>query len=472
MPCLPLRQSFSELGACPFGFRCRYFTSHVSKSDNDDEDGGGFKGTGYNLVYDYDKLRSRAPADITTDEQRVQWVFDTRGELNVVHSETIRKVRTTKGELTPITRAYLESIGEAFDSRDARGGPAGRGGGRGRGRGGRGGARGGARGGKVRQSDGGWGSRTDGHNDSSELGASSKQEALSSGVDTAMSENVAPAGVAQFATDSANASKDTIMDAPSNDQNDTPDVPLRPAEKRRLHFEGGLYLAPLTTVGNLPFRRLCSRFGADITCGEMGLSQEYITGNKAEWSLVRRHPSESKFGIQLCGNRPQTLVAATEILKKECPSLDFIDVNLGCPIDLVVKKGAGSALLDHSGKLGRILKGMNVAAGETPITIKMRTGVKSGVNTTHKMMSKAVKEWGVGALTVSAVLSFRHRLAINAGASSSKPHAGSGNDSFFFSPCNADPRQNTAAALLEAGRLRLYQDVRRGAPAVSGGDGQ
>lgn len=133
----------------------------------------------------------------------------------------------------------------------------------------------------------------------------------------------------------------------------------------------------------------------------MGLSQEYLTGNKNEWSLVRRHPSEKMFGLQLCGNRPQTLVAATEMLRRESPDVDFIDVNLGCPIDLVVKKGAGSALLDNSTRLGKILKGMSFAAGNVPVTIKMRTGIKTGVNTTHKLMPKAVQEWGVGAVTVS-----------------------------------------------------------------------
>lgn len=181
---------------------------------------------------------------------------------------------------------------------------------------------------------------------------------------------------------------------------DSPDVPLRPLEKKRLNFEGKLYLAPLTTVGNLPFRRLCVGYGADITIGEMGLAQEFLSGNKNEWSLVKRHPSERFFGVQLCGNRPQTLVAATEHLKRETQDIDFIDVNSGCPIDLVVKKGAGSALLDQGGKLSKILRGMNIAAGETPVTIKMRTGLKTGHNTTHKLMSRAIREWGVGALTV------------------------------------------------------------------------
>lgn len=178
-----------------------------------------------------------------------------------------------------------------------------------------------------------------------------------------------------------------------------PDVPLRPVEKPRLHWKGMTYLAPLTTVGNLPFRRLCVDYGADITCGEMGLAASFLNASREEWSLVRRHPSERIFGNQLAGNKPATLVPAAEIISKECPNLDFVDLNCGCPIDLVYKKGAGSALLDLPNKLGKIITGMNRVLGEVPVTIKIRTGVKDGRNTAHRLMPR-LHEWGVSAVTI------------------------------------------------------------------------
>lgn len=176
---------------------------------------------------------------------------------------------------------------------------------------------------------------------------------------------------------------------------------VRPAEKRRLDWAGKLYLAPLTTTGNLPFRRVCAGFGSDIHCGEMGLAQSYLTGAASEWSLVRRWEGERTFGVQLAGGKPELLIPTAEVLARELGSsgLDFVDVNCGCPIDLVFNSGAGSALLDHTTKLSKIMRGMNAVLGEIPLTIKLRTGT-TGKNTTHKLFPRLQTEFGVSAATL------------------------------------------------------------------------
>lgn len=93
----------------------------------------------------------------------------------------------------------------------------------------------------------------------------------------------------------------------------------------------------------------------------MALATSLLSGSKEEWSLLRRHPSERIFGVQVAGNRPGTLASVSEVIGKECGSgIDFVDlnwseifvlpflyaqeiVNSGCPIDLVFKAGSGSA---------------------------------------------------------------------------------------------------------------------------------
>ncbi|KAA1474453.1 FMN-linked oxidoreductase [Dentipellis sp. KUC8613] len=184
-------------------------------------------------------------------------------------------------------------------------------------------------------------------------------------------------------------------------QADTPDVPIRLPEKKRLNWSGKTYLAPLTTVGNLPFRRLCVGYGADITCGEMGLANSFLSGSKEEWSLVRRHPDEKTFGIQIAGSKPASLVSCAEVIAKECgDGVDFVDLNCGCPIDLVFRTGSGSALLDAPGRLSKILTGMNRALGAIPLTVKLRTGVKEGKNTAHKLMPRLSAERSISAMTL------------------------------------------------------------------------
>ncbi|CAG7973907.1 unnamed protein product [Penicillium nalgiovense] len=188
--------------------------------------------------------------------------------------------------------------------------------------------------------------------------------------------------------------------------------PFMPSEKRRIYFGPETpVLAPLTTQGNMPFRRLCGDLGAQFTYSEMAMSMPLIQGSKSEWTLLKAHESEMapptvipgdnivqgydnskdcKFGAQIAANKPWQALKATEVLSKFTPNLRVIDLNCGCPIELVFRDGAGSALLDHHSKLEKMIRGMNAVSQEIPITVKIRMGTKDNQPTAQKLVERMV----------------------------------------------------------------------------------
>eukprot|EP00912_Choanoflagellata_sp_UC4_P001870 UC4_evm3s1200 len=171
------------------------------------------------------------------------------------------------------------------------------------------------------------------------------------------------------------------------------------SDKQRVDFKGKLYLAPLTTVGNLPFRRICKEYGVDITCGEMAMAANLLKGHGSEWALLKRHKSEDIFGVQLAGAHPDQMTRAAEYISENC-DIDFIDINCGCPIDLVCHQGAGSALLGRPRKLRDIIQGMrSVLVDTVSLTIKVRTGLTFAKQNTIDFVPK-FKSWGIDMLTV------------------------------------------------------------------------
>ena len=164
-----------------------------------------------------------------------------------------------------------------------------------------------------------------------------------------------------------------------------------------------MYVAPLTTVGNLPFRRIMKHYGADITCGEMALVDQLLMGKPSEWALLKRHPCEDVFGVQIASGHADQFTRLAEILSnEESMEIDFVDMNLGCPIDLVCDKGAGAALMLREKKLRGSLEGMlNVL--NCSVTIKMRTGWSEGNPIAHELVPR-IQSWnidGIGAIMVS-----------------------------------------------------------------------
>uniref|UniRef100_A0A8C2WHX7 tRNA-dihydrouridine(47) synthase [NAD(P)(+)] n=1 Tax=Cyclopterus lumpus TaxID=8103 RepID=A0A8C2WHX7_CYCLU len=149
--------------------------------------------------------------------------------------------------------------------------------------------------------------------------------------------------------------------------------------------------------GNLPFRRVCKRFGADITCGEMAMCTNLLQGQQSEWALLKRHESEDVFGVQVEGCFPDTMTRCAELINSNI-DVDFVDINSGCPIDLVYKKGGGCGLMTRTKKFEQIIKGMNYVL-DVPLTVKIRTGVQEKCNLAHKLITE-MKKWDVSMITL------------------------------------------------------------------------
>lgn len=186
---------------------------------------------------------------------------------------------------------------------------------------------------------------------------------------------------------------------------DTEEIKLRPSEKKRIEWKDKVMLAPLTTVGNLPFRRICKEYGADITCGEMTLAPKLLKGTREEWALVKRHQSEDVFGVQVAGNNPGVLTRCMQLINDET-QVDFVDLNIGCPIDLVYKTGAGCGMMNRLNILESVVRSASDLL-DVPFTVKTRTGVYMDKPLAHKLMPK-FRDWGAQMVNVSYPLAFVH----------------------------------------------------------------
>ncbi len=141
-----------------------------------------------------------------------------------------------------------------------------------------------------------------------------------------------------------------------------------------MNFRNQVLLAPLTKGGTLPFRRLCRDFGAQITCSEMIYAHQLVKKkNRREQALLRHHPDETQFGVQLAAYKPEVAVEAAHQAVEA--GARFIDLNCGCPIHDTVRRGMGARLLEKTRRLGQILSALTEAL-DIPVTVKLRTGVR------------------------------------------------------------------------------------------------
>lgn len=163
-----------------------------------------------------------------------------------------------------------------------------------------------------------------------------------------------------------------------------------------MDFRGRVFLAPLTKGGNLPFRRLCLAHGGEVTMSEMAYGYQVVKRSKSELALLRKHPEETCFGVQLAASRPDDAIPAAAAAVER--GATWIDLNCGCPIHDIVKRRMGATLLQKPAKLGELVAAM-VKGIAVPVTVKIRLGWSEDEQNASEV-AKAVEDAGAAALTV------------------------------------------------------------------------
>ncbi|HID69348.1 MAG TPA: tRNA dihydrouridine synthase DusB, partial [Desulfobacterales bacterium] len=137
-------------------------------------------------------------------------------------------------------------------------------------------------------------------------------------------------------------------------------------------FDSPFVLAPLAGYTDLPFRLLCRRYGAGLVVTEMISCHGLLYGQEKTRRMLVSDVAEQPVSIQLFGSDPDIMGKAAAILNDFSPS--FIDINMGCPVRKVTKRGAGSALMKDITLAEKILTAV-VSNSNVPVTVKTRAGV-------------------------------------------------------------------------------------------------
>ncbi|MGB5368197.1 MAG: tRNA dihydrouridine synthase DusB [Polyangiales bacterium] len=159
-------------------------------------------------------------------------------------------------------------------------------------------------------------------------------------------------------------------------------------------------LAPMAGVTNWPFRRICRRFGAGLYVSEMVTARPLVEGRAKTLMLAEFGQDESPRSLQLYGVDPHYVGEAVKWLVGE-GRVDHIDMNFGCPVPKVTRKGGGSAIPAKPRLLAKIVRAAVQNAGEIPITIKFRIGIDETLPT-YEDAGRIAEQEGCAAVALHA----------------------------------------------------------------------
>lgn len=163
-----------------------------------------------------------------------------------------------------------------------------------------------------------------------------------------------------------------------------------------ISLDSPLILAPLAGYTDLPFRLLCREFGAGLTVSEMISCHGLVYKQKKTLKMLASNDKDKPVSFQLFGADPAIMGDAAALLSTFKPTL--IDINMGCPVKKVTKRGAGSALMQDIHLAEKILAAV-VKQATVPVTIKTRRGINQE-QTTALEFTRMSEATGASAITI------------------------------------------------------------------------
>lgn len=163
-----------------------------------------------------------------------------------------------------------------------------------------------------------------------------------------------------------------------------------------IELDGWAVLAPMAGVSDLAYRVIARRMGAAMTTAEMVSAKGLYYKNEKTRDMLKIDPGEHPVALQLFGSEPDIMALGAKEMEKA--GADIIDINMGCPMQKVVKNGDGSALMKNVPLAAAVVKAM-VQAVHVPVTVKMRLGWTRETENCVEL-AQAVEEAGASAITV------------------------------------------------------------------------
>ncbi|MBC9225155.1 tRNA dihydrouridine synthase DusB [Aeromicrobium sp. 636] len=176
----------------------------------------------------------------------------------------------------------------------------------------------------------------------------------------------------------------------------------------RVHVDVPVVLAPMAGVTNVAFRRLCAEQGAGLYVCEMITSRGLVENDRVSLSMLTFAEGEQVRSVQLYGIDPETVGKAVEILCAD-HGVDHVDLNFGCPVPKITRKGGGSALPWKATLLGQILTEAVRAAEPygVPVTMKTRKGIDED-HLTYLDAGRIAQDTGCAAIALHGRTAAQH----------------------------------------------------------------